>query len=493
MCGINGIVYTESVEPEILKRQIEGMAFTTHHRGPDQQDTLLLPQVALAFNRLSIIAPSGQHAIQKSERRLYSMCNGEIVNYKSLQKELNNPSQYGESDTALILPLYEKFGHSFIKKLAGMFAIAVYDEQNRELHLWRDPLGVKPLYYYHDDACILFSSEIKSIYQALPVKPVIEFASVEHILRYRFHSGRNTVFPLIHRVLPGEHIIFSRKGEQHEQYWTLENNAIVDEKLSIKSAREFLEEIVEEYTHADTPGGIFLSGGLDSSLVAALAMQSKNSYQTALSLSFQPNPVIDEKYAALFERQFKNQFHWISISDALARTAMEAAIPFFDEPLENPIHVGTFLLAQRANELGIKTVLTGDGADEIFLGYERYEPWLQQTTAKAQKEYKNYLFNIKPNESEEIYSPWSKTHTIPMRNNDGTPSEPFDTVNIFKFERWERLQEYHCMRLDRMTMAWGVEARVPFLDHRLVEYSLRLSTKTLFGARGKAWQFRGRR
>ncbi len=487
MCGINGIIYTRPAKSEVLKEQIEKMAFATRHRGPDDQDVLLLPQAAFAFNRLSIVAPTEQRSIQRSGPHLYSLCNGEIVNYKTLRNEIADPSRFGESDTSLILPLYEKFGPSFIKKLAGMFAIALYNEKNQELHLWRDPLGVKPLYYYRDDSCVLFSSEIKSIYAALPIKPVIDFAAIDHILRYRFHSGRSTVFPSIHRVLPGEHVVFSPQGEYHDQYWVLQNNAVDDLQISVESAREFLEGIVAEYAKADVPGGIFLSGGLDSSLIAALARRSRNSYQTAFSLSFQPHPVIDEKYAGLLAQKFQNRFHWVSISDALARMTLESSIPFFDEPLENPIHIGTFLLARRAHELGIKTVLTGDGSDEIFLGYERYECWLRKTVADARKEYANYMLNMKPDESEEVYSSWSQSHITPMTNNDGTPTEPFDEISVFKFERWERLQEYHCMRLDRMTMAWGVEARVPFLDHRLVEYSMGLSTKTLFGATGKSW------
>ncbi len=488
MCGINGIVHLKQSSPEELKEQINSMVRAIKHRGPDEQEICVFPHAALAVNRLAIIAPKEHVTVQKNHNNFYSLFNGEIVNYKNLRHFLNNPSQYGDSDTGLILPLYEKLGPSFIKHLAGMFAIAVYDDKNNLLHLWRDPLGIKPLYYYYDNSSIIFSSEIKAIYQALWQKPSISFAAIDHILRFRFHPGRDTIFSSIHRVLPGEHITFSRKGIQRERYWNLANNSKVLSKVSQKEHQELLSSIVKENAYADVPGGFFVSGGLDSSLVTVLAKQFNSSYSQPISISFLPHPVHDETYGKLLEKNLKTSFSWVTITDEAARDALTSLVPFMDEPLENPIHVGTFLMAKRAHELGIKSVITGDGSDEFFLGYERHVPWFTKTPKEAQEEYPRWLWTEKPEEANELYSSWAKEHTTPMIDAQKTVLEPFtDIEKVLRFERWERLQEYHCTRLDRMTMAWGVEAKVPFLDHRLVEYTLKVPLKTLFGTTGKGW------
>ncbi len=184
MCGINGIIYFDKVSRKELQDKICKMQEITKHRGPDQSDILLLDQAVLGTSRLAIIAPTDTSTIKSMEvDKKYVVFNGEIVNYKKLRKLLKNPLINQKSDSALILPLFKKLGQDFIKELAGMFAIGVYDELSNTLQLWRDPLGIKPLYYFHSDDCVIFSSEIKAIYTVMDVAPEVDFEEIDHILR----------------------------------------------------------------------------------------------------------------------------------------------------------------------------------------------------------------------------------------------------------------------------------------------------------------------
>ncbi len=489
MCGINGIIYFNKVSRKELQHKIDVMQNITKHRGPDESDIFISDQAALGNNRLAIVSPTELTTIASMEiDKKYVLFNGEIVNYKDLRKLLSHPPTNQHSDTSLILPLFEEFGQTFIKKLAGMFAIAIYDEQHNKLQLWRDPLGIKPLYYFHSNNCVIFSSEIKAIYAVMDAPPEIDFAALDHILRYRFQAGRSSVFPDIKRVLPGETMIFENGKVSQKRYWTLTHNKkVFNPDIQIKQFRELFTQVIREHAHADITGGFFTSGGLDSSLVTSIALKSPYSpYKQPISLKFLPQSVVDESYGKLLEKYFKIPFEWVSISDSLARQTLIELISYLDEPLENPIHVGTYLMAKRARELGIKSVITGDGSDEFFMGYERHACWLN--TPDPITTYPSLCWTMKPNEANELYTAAARDVLKPMVDGFNQKIEPFlDMDQALVFERWERLTEYHNMRLDRMTMAHGVEAKVPFLDHRIVEYSLQIPVTTLFGSSGKEW------
>lgn len=490
MCGINGIIYFKDVPAERLRRNVTKMQVCTQHRGPDQSDIVILPRAALGMNRLSIVAPNEHSTVQSDAGHgLYALYNGEISNYQTLRRTMHARFA-NHTDTALILPMFQQLGPDFIRQLAGMFAIAVYDEKHGRLQLWRDPLGIKPLYFYKSDECLVFSSEIKAIYAVVKEIPKPEFAALDHALRFRFVPGRSSVFPDIQRVLPGETITVTHDGTvQRKQYWQLRPNAAQeDPKTSIEEFRQLLQTVVAENTQADVKGGYFVSGGLDSSLTTALALQNESRYTKPISIRFTPNSVIDEKYGKLLESFLGTSFNWVEISSQTAREAMVELSAFQDEPLENPIHIGTYLMAKRARELGVKSVITGDGSDEFFLGYERHNCWFTQPLAEAQQTYPRFLWTCTPAEAEELYTADAMRSTIPMKDAYGEPIEPFANIDrMLQFERLDRLTEYHNMRLDRMTMAHGVEAKVPFLDHRIVEYSLRIPAATLHGQTAKEW------
>jgi asparagine synthase (glutamine-hydrolysing) len=490
MCGIHGILSFSGKAPKKLKQRINAMLIAAEHRGPDQSDAMTFSQGALGFGRLSIVAPNNRSTIHSIPgRNIFSLFNGEISNHHALRATMQHPPTERESDSAIILPLLQEHGQAFIDQLAGMFAIAVFDQDSNTLQLWRDPLGIKPLYYYESDECVIFSSELKAIYAAMESPPILDFAAVDHMLRFRFHPGRSTIFPEIKRVLPGETIRFDANGAHHRQYWTLGfNEAAPRDAISVEEFGKVFVDVVKEQAHADVPGGFFVSGGLDSSLITSIALDGNSPYTTGISIKFTPEPVVDEKYGELLERHLDTAFEWVEISDASARQALTELVSFLDEPLENPIHVGTYLMAKRANELGIKTVLTGDGSDEFFLGYGRHVCWFEQEPAQASESYPAWLWTMTPGEANELYKEEFLARRTPMVDVRGNPVEPFKDVEAaLTFERLDRLPEYHCMRLDRMTMAWGVEAKVPFLDRRVVEQALRVPLGTLFGGAGKVF------
>lgn len=490
MCSIEGIIHFGNADKNELICKINVMQGITKHRGPDQSNILVLNQAALGTNRLAIIAPDENSTIQSIEQDgIYALFNGEIVNHRELRRRLADPPVDKHCDSAIILPLYKQYGADFAKQLAGMFAIAIYDQRNNRLQLWRDPLGIKPLYYHRSGDSVLFSSEVKAVYAVMDNRPEVDFAAVDHILRYRFHPGGSTVFPDIKRVLPGETVIFEENELSRRRYWSLAPNASeVSPNFGIEQFRTLLADVVKEHIQADVKGGFFVSGGLDSSLVTAIALQTSSSYKTPISINFSPNPVIDEKYARLLEETLGTRFEWVAICDSDARQALEEVVTYLDEPLENPIHIGTYLMAKRAKELGVKSVLTGDGSDEFFLGYERMACWLNGSSDDPNTTYLKLLPTMKREQAAELYKKETAVLIQPITDSFDRQVEPFENIDqVLLFERLDHLSEDHNMRVDRMTMAHGVEARVPFEDHRLVEFALRVPVATLFGVSGKEW------
>lgn len=491
MCGIEGIVYFNSVPQEELRRKIGVMQAMTKHRGPDQSEIRLFEQAALGVNRLAIIAPGEDSTIQSMEsEEKYAVFNGEIVNHRQLRRLLIEPLVDRNCDSELVLPLFNQYGEDFAKKLAGMFAIAIYDQSRNRLQLWRDPLGVKPLYYHRSRDSVIFSSEAKAVYAALDEAPELSFAGIDHILKYRFHPGPATVFPEIKRVLPGETVIFKEDKLSSRRYWNLTpNETEVGLSFHTEQFRALLTDVVREHAQADVKGGFFVSGGLDSSLITSVALQEfSSSYKMPITIRFSPKPVVDEKYARLMEDYLGTEFDWVTISDEDARKALTEIVAYIDEPLENPIHIGTYLMAKRANELGIKSILTGDGSDEFYLGYERIACWLNGSTENPNASYIKLLSTMKPEEATLLYKDEISVLVEPIVDSTGDPVEPFKDINqVLLFERLDHLSEYHNMRIDRMTMAHGVEAKVPFEDHRLVEFALQIPIKTLFGSSAKEW------
>ena len=339
------------------------------------------------------------------------------------------------------------------------------DYNSNELHLWRDQIGIKPLYYCVQNDTFIFASEIKAIYSVLDRKPNISFSAVDDILRYRFVDDNSTVFEGIKKVMPGEHIFYNGRTLEKEPYWELQRNAPHVEKTErekqaeVEEFRELFEMVINQNLKSDTKGGFFTSGGLDSSLTTAASFQlgSRNFVQP-ISLKFMPKPVIDEQYGAMLEKYFNKDFEWAELSDEVARETLLKVTRFQDEPLENPTHVGSYLMAERARELGIKVVITGDGSDEFFLGYERQACWELYNDAKERYPSLNWTTSVA--DANFLYNNLAKDI---LRDKKYTAEQAQNMDEALIYERGFRLPEYHANRLDRMTMAHSIEARVPWV------------------------------
>lgn len=349
--------------------------------------------------------------------------------------------------------------------------------------------GVKPLYYYLNDEYFIFASEIKAVYSAMDYKPDVNYDAIDNILRYSFNPGRSTSICEIKKVLPGEKVTVCNGNIKFEKYWELKQNinykeiSEKEEKNKILEFKELLNKVVTENAYSDVPGGFFLSGGLDSSLITAISLQNNNSnYHTPISIRFSPNSVDDEKYVNILEKHFNKKVEWVDITPEVAIESMNELVKFLDEPLENPTHIGTYLMSKKARELGLKTVLTGDGADELFIGYERQVCWLNSKNPK--KVYPSLSCKIPKTTIEMLYN---SEFSEKVKNKKYIP-EIIDNINdALYYERYERLPEYHNMRLDRMTMAHGIEAKVPFQDYRIADYSFKLSIEELTKGIRKGW------
>lgn len=486
MCSVYGMIFRKKCQKSFLEDKMTKMSEETIHRGPDENEILYFEHAAIGMNRLSIIGPDDRNAMVQKDGQIYSVFNGEITNYKNLNKDFLRNIQ---CDSEIILPMYRKYNYDFVKKLGGMFSIAIYDNIKNTICLWRDPLGIKPLYYYSNSEYFIFASEIKAIYAAMDSKPEVDYNAIDNILRYGFNSGRGTVFYGIKKVLPGEMVTVYDGNVKSQKYWKLKFNSEyikqteIEEKNRVEEFRELINTVMKENSYSDVQGGFFASGGLDSSLTTAIALQNKDSnYKIPISIRFSPNSVDDEKYVKILENHLKQKVEWVNITPEIARNTLEELVGFIDEPLGNPTHVGTYLMSKRAKEIGLKTIITGDGADELFIGYKRQECWMSSKEAK--KLYPSLSWIIPKSEIELIYN-----EDLLQRVNDKEymPEIISNMQDALLYERGERLPEYHNMRLDRMTMAHGIEAKVPFQDYRIAEYTFKLSIKELMKNTRKGW------
>ena len=480
MSSIFGIIHNDEMDGEIVRNKMETMCELTKHRGFNQKDMALYRKVALGVN--SLFETDKQRTIGFAND-CYCILHGTIVNFNNFTDDICST----ECSSSAFSFLYAKYGSDFVKKLSGAFVLAIYDEKDNSLHLWRDQLGVELLYYYHQGNTLIFATEIKAIYSILDEKPAISFSALDDILRYRVvYSDNDTVFVQIKKVMPGEHVIFKNGNVKRDQYWELEANAQHIDKTNkqkqadVEEFTELFEKVMKQYLKGEVFGGFFTSGGLDSSLINAASFQlgSKN-YTQPITMRFSPNPVSDEEYCLMLEKIFNVKFEWVDLTDEIARKTLVEISTFQDEPVEAPGQIGTYLMAQRARELGIKSIITGDGSDEIFLGYYRYTIW-ENTTDK--RRYNSLIRTMSSVDADFIYNDTAKEA---LNSKKYAPEQVKNIDEALVYERRFHFPQNHGARLDIMTMANGIEVRTPLLDNRIVEFTFKLSTKELLGGIGK--------
>lgn len=356
------------------------------HRGPDNDQVWHDENIALAHRRLSIIdlSDAGNQPFQKDN--LVIVFNGEIYNYKELQQklEVEKHAQFiSSSDTEVILEMYKYYGNHCLEFLIGMFAFAIYNTETGEIFLARDHFGIKPVFYTQINDAFAFSSELKTLVNIPGFDKTINHKALVSSINYRWVSGNESMFNNCFKLPPAHYILYNkRSGIKIVKYWELDN-AISNnssENEIVKKIEETIEKSVERHMVADVPVSSFLSGGLDSSLISVLAKKTNPGLSTfTIGTSEKDNEIEkmpdDEKYAKILADSFELDHHIIKISPDILKDLPEM-VRILDEPIGDPAAINTYLICKSARENGVKVLLSGMGADEIFFGYRRQKATL---------------------------------------------------------------------------------------------------------------------
>jgi len=528
MCGICGIFrygIKEKVNTDDLKRMGEALT----HRGPDDYGHYLNNGIGLAHRRLSIIdLLTGHQPIFNEDKKVVTVCNGEIYNFRLLKEALIRKGHtfYTESDTEVIVHLYEDLGEGFVSELRGMFAVAIWDENRKKLILARDRLGIKPLFYSLDNNSVLFASEIKSILQNNSYEKKIDYESLHNYLSFMTTSGVKTIFEGIYRLLPSEMLICSYGKIERKIYWEPDQNPSVKVK-SLEDFYDFLLETIKSHLISDVPVGAFLSGGMDSSVVVALMSKIVSQPVKTFSIGFSGKEYYNElPYAKKIAEHFGTEHHEFIVTPQLVETVPKL-IEFFDEPFAVSSALPTYFLAKFTSEK-VKVVLTGDGADELMAGYyyrhlgvrlsnyfdtapflkklhldtlfrllmsdkkTKIDKFFSHLYAHPENRYFRYLTKFQEEQKAQLYSEDLREITSSFNSSKEFSYYYHKCPDKDILNKWlyvdlkTTLPDEMLTKVDRMTMAFGLEARVPFLDHILVEYlSLLPSTLKLRSFKSK--------
>jgi asparagine synthase (glutamine-hydrolysing) len=374
MCGIAGFIDAKRGY-ESARRLIESMCKVMRHRGPDDQGAWLGDGVALGMRRLSIIdLLGGQQPIFNEDRSVLVVFNGEIYNYRELQKELQRRGHHftTDCDTEAIVHAYEEYGDDCVKHLRGMFTFALWDRKRQRLLAARDRFGKKPLSYHWDGQRLIFGSEIKSILEA-GIPREINTVALDEYLAYSYVPAPNTLFKGVMKV-PAAHILIYENGQvRTERYWDLPFTPTCrdDEATAVERIQTLLKDAVQVRLMSEVPLGAFLSGGIDSSLVVGLMSTMMSRPVKTFSIGFEEDDYSELPYARRIAKHFRTEHHEFIVRPDLV-SVLPALAWAYDEPFADPSMLPTYYVSKLARE-HVKVVLTGDGGDEIFAGYEPYQ------------------------------------------------------------------------------------------------------------------------
>ncbi len=377
MCGIVGIVKLNPEEP-VEEARLKLMRDVLRHRGPDGEGLWIEGPIGLGMRRLAIVDVAGGHQPMANEdETVWVVYNGEIYNHPALRPELEARGHCyrTRSDTETIVHLYEEQGERCVERLQGMFAFAVWDRARRRLLLARDRMGIKPLYYACTDRELLFASEIKAILAVGPIRPSLNEAILPEFLATCFVSGEETFFRGVRKLLPGRTLSWSlADGVRERRYWRLPDqidDAPVPIEQRAAEVRGRLAAAIRSHLMSDVPLGLFLSGGVDSSGLAALMAPMLKEPIRTFAVGFADSEANELAYARLAARAVGAEHREIIVSPGEFFGTLPHLIWHEDEPIAFPSSVPLYFVSRLARE-HVKVVLTGEGADELFLGYPRY-------------------------------------------------------------------------------------------------------------------------
>jgi asparagine synthase (glutamine-hydrolysing) len=504
MCGIFGFI---SIDGNIINDSLlQVLSDSMIYRGPDDEGIINKGSWAIGMRRLSIIDISGGHQ-PISNNNIHLVANGEIYNYKELRKDLIKLGYEfkTKSDVEVILHLYSEYGLDAIHHLNGMFAFAIYDENEEILWLARDRLGIKPLYYGWKHDNLIFSSELTGLAKYLNAQVLKE--SILDYLGYSYIPAPNTIFEGISKLNPGEEMIISNGSVKNNIYW--KPNITSSYKGNVNDAARYLDKLLKESVElqliSDVPLGVFLSGGVDSSAIASYAAKiNPNIPLETYTIDFSDKEGEDAAFAEEVSKLLGTNHHSIKVDADQQFKSLDELIPIMDEPMSDSAIVPTYMLSKLAREHGIKVLLSGAGGDEIFGGYPRYFPdkifsagWFS-SLPKPMRYLSAFLLGfINPNHRIRLLKPARNFITnisgvnFQFLSQCISSKDDFDALlkRIDKdYKRTSSKNLYELMNIDvkdylpnnvlsltdKATMAASVECRVPLLDHRVVEFAFSL-------------------
>lgn len=534
MCGISGFFHFSNngiAEESVLR----SMSDTLIHRGPDDAGIYISPnkKLGFSFRRLSIIdlSPSGHQPMSNEDESVWAMLNGEIYNFQELRRELaakGHPFK-SKSDTETILHSYEEEDLDAVDKWNGMFAIALFDEKKKRLWLVRDRLGIKPIYYAVQNGTLIFASEIKAILQYPGFTKKLNEQALFHYLTFACCPAPMTLFQGIKKLPAGWYVTVDKNGVRETQYWDVmrrneERGMRNEEEYFTRNIREFLKDSVEKQMVCDRPFGVFLSGGIDSSTNVALMTSARGKPVDSFSVNMKDLPKYDEfGWARKVAQAYGSNHHEITVGPDDLMNFLPTLADHADDPNGDPVCFPLYYVSKLIRDCGVIMAQVGEGSDELFAGYDHYslvvnfwKKWWKKLE-RLPSPVKTLLFEL----SKITKHPSYDLHREQLRRL-ATAEEFFwgGAIAFTEFTKWKilskdfrkrmegissfslikthyekidvlapetdflnrmiylelkiRLPELLLMRVDKITMANSIEARVPFLDHRLVELAMQI-------------------
>ena len=498
MCGICGDVIqtARSTTPGTVSSMLEVMA----DRGPDARGLYVQGNASLGHRRLKIfdLSERAQQPMVDSHLGLAIVYNGAIYNYRELRSELKGMGYtfFSTGDTEVLLKAFHAWGPDALHRLNGMFAFGIWKRDTGELFLARDRLGIKPLYYAHEPQRFRFASSLPALLAGGGIDTEIDPAALHHYMT--FHSvvpAPLTLLKGVRKLPPGATLTLRADGTLHEErYWSLdvrpdpETAGYSEADWRDRTLHE-LEMAVRRRQIADVPVGVLLSGGLDSSLVVGLLARSGQSDLNTFSIGFESagGERGDEfQYSDVIADHFGTVHHKIEVDAHRVLPAMEACVRAMSEPMVSHDCIGFFLLSQEVSK-HLKVVQSGQGADEIFAGYHWYPPMLETDDPLAT--YRKVFFDGDQSDFARAVHPRFVSTDFSAEfvatRFDSLPDAPTPADKALHLDTTVMLIDDPVKRVDNMTMAWGLEARVPFLDHELVEFAARIPAELKIREGGK--------
>lgn len=521
MCGICGVLNFDK-EHHVTADIVERMSAVLAHRGPDDGGVFVHGNIGLGHRRLSIIdlSSAGRQPLFNEDGTIVIVFNGEIYNFKELRQKLiaNGHSFRSESDTEVVIHLYEEYAEACLQKLVGMFAFAIWDSRHKKLFLARDRLGIKPLLFSIAKDRILFASEIKALLECQDMTPELDYRAIHDYLTFLSIPAPNTIFADIQKLLPGHYLTCTSGKMVIRQYWDLTavEGLEKDEDYFGEQLVELFMRVVKRHLISDVPLGVFLSGGTDSSFIVGIMSEVSTDPTKTFTIGFDEKSFDETRYSRIVANKFKTDHHEYILRPNKV-DLLEELVTFFDEPFADPSALPTYLVSKMARE-HVKVALSGAGGDELFAGYKIYmqdrvaeiyrkvptcvrenviRPVIQNLvsskknsfTNKAKRFLKNaslpyekghlgrfYSSGFDEEEKRRLYtadfyqSAIADYNSIEAIQGAYQHSQKDSLNNILAGDVITYLSDDLLTKADRMGMANSLEIRVPYLDHEFVEF-----------------------